>query len=85
VVNVNDIPEAEILIHDAHAVDPAVAFALSRLSDQQTLTDTPIGVFRDVQPPSYDRLASEQNEKAVAEQTKDLRSLLRSSDTWTVN
>ncbi|MHC8496038.1 MAG: hypothetical protein ACYYNF_03510 [Actinomycetes bacterium] len=81
----NDIPEAEILIHDAHAVDPAVAFALSRLSDQQTLTDTPIGVFRDVQPPSYDRLASEQNEKAVAEQTKDLRSLLRSSDTWTVN
>jgi len=85
VVNVDDIPEAEILVHDAHADDPALAFALSRLSDPQTLTDTPIGVFRDVQRPSYDRLAREQNEKAITEQAMDLRSLLHGSDTWTVN
>ena len=37
-----------------------MAFALSRLVGPDHAGDTPIGVFRDVAKPSYDRLVHEQ-------------------------
>ena len=86
VVEVAEVGEASILRHDAHAKDPGLAFALSRLSNPRTLQNTPIGVFRDIQRPSYDRLVREQ--LAEVQQTKgegDLQSLLNGGDTWTVS
>ena len=86
VVNVADIDEADIIVHDAHADDPGLAFALSRLSDSRTLANTPIGVFRDVSRPSYDRLVSDQLAKVRAEKGPgDLQQLLTGADTWTVS
>ena len=83
---VADVDSAEILIHDAQNEDPGLAFGLSRLSDSHTLTNTPIGVFRDVTKPSYDRLVREQVEKAQETQGPgDLGQLLRGSDTWTIS
>ena len=83
---VADVDPADILIHDAHNDDPGVAFGLSRLSDSHTLANTPIGVFRDVAKPSYDRLVREQVEKARETQGPgDLGQLLRGSDTWTIS
>ena len=83
---VANVDPADILIHDAHNDDPGVAFGLSRLSDSHTLTNTPIGVFRDVTKPSYDRLVREQVEKARETQGPgDLGQLLRGSDTWTIS
>jgi len=85
VVQVADVGEGEIIRHDAHARDPGLAFALSRLSNPRTLENTPIGVFRDISRASYGRLVREQ----IADVTEkkgpgDLQSLLNGSDTWNV-
>ncbi len=80
-----EVSDDRVLVHDAHAADPGVAFSLSRLSDQVTLDRTPIGVFRDVQRPTYDALMAEQLETAVATAGPgDLAALVAGNDTWTI-
>jgi 2-oxoglutarate ferredoxin oxidoreductase subunit beta len=70
-----------VLIHDPAVDDPTTAFALSRLTGV-----TPIGVFRDIDRPSYDELMNEQLVTAKSQQGEgDLMSLLHSGDTWDVN
>ncbi|MFF4370335.1 2-oxoacid:ferredoxin oxidoreductase subunit beta, partial [Streptomyces sp. NPDC001594] len=50
-----------------------------------TLHQTPIGVFRNVERPVYDTLMADQLETAVDQRGKgDLATLLTGSDTWTV-
>jgi 2-oxoglutarate ferredoxin oxidoreductase subunit beta len=72
------------LVHDAHAADPSYAFALSRL-DTPAFTHTPIGIFRQVERPSYDALMAEQIEDARRRQGEgDLAALLAGPDTWQV-
>jgi 2-oxoglutarate ferredoxin oxidoreductase subunit beta len=71
-------------VHDAHADDPSQAFAISRLDDG-SMAHVPIGVFRQVDRPTYDDLVREQI--AGARDTSgdgDLAALLAGSDTWTV-
>ncbi|MGW0913792.1 2-oxoacid:ferredoxin oxidoreductase subunit beta [Streptomyces sp. NPDC002784] len=83
VVDVTDENEDRVLVHDAHAASPTTAFALSRLADPQTLHHTPIGVFRDVERPVYDRQLADQLEAAVEQHGKgDLAAVLAGSDTW---
>jgi 2-oxoglutarate/2-oxoacid ferredoxin oxidoreductase subunit beta len=85
VVDVAEVGEDAIIRHDAHAKDPGLAFALSRLSNPRTLENTPIGVFRDIHRPSYDRLVREQISEVIETKGRgDLQSLLTGSDTWTV-
>ncbi|MGZ4709699.1 MAG: 2-oxoacid:ferredoxin oxidoreductase subunit beta [Acidimicrobiales bacterium] len=85
VVDVADVGEQALLVHDAHADDPSTAFSLSRVADPVTLADTPIGVFRDVARASYDRLLNEQIQRTVDQQGPgDLAQLLHGSDTWTI-
>ena len=85
VVDVAEVGEDAILRHDSTAKDPGLAFALSRLANPRTLTNTPIGVFRDISRPSYDRLVREQLAEVVAAKgSGDLQSLLTGGDTWTV-
>jgi 2-oxoglutarate ferredoxin oxidoreductase subunit beta len=84
---VDDPDSADVLVHDAHASDPTTAFALSRLTDAGVLAHAPIGIFRQIEQPTYDDLAREQI--AVASQGTEDRSaalagLLASGDTWTV-
>ena len=77
--------EADIVVHDATAEDPSLAFALSRMSDPVRLSNTPIGVFRSVRREVYDRQMSEQVEAVTAQMGPgDLGKLLRSSDTWEI-
>jgi 2-oxoglutarate ferredoxin oxidoreductase subunit beta len=84
-VDVAEHGEENILVHDAHAADPGVAFALSRLSHPTTLADTPIGVFRDVVRPTYDQLMADQMEEAASKQGPgDLAALIAGKDTWTI-
>jgi 2-oxoglutarate ferredoxin oxidoreductase subunit beta len=86
VVDVAAVGQDALLVHDAHADDPGVAFSLSRLSDPTSLRDTPIGVFRDVQRPTYDSLMADQLDRAVETQGEgDLGALLAGSDTWVIN
>jgi 2-oxoglutarate ferredoxin oxidoreductase subunit beta len=76
--------EGAELVHDAHHEEPSLAFALSRL----TLDDAggvPVGIFRDVDRPSYDELMAEQLETAsTARGVGDLAALLNGGDTWTL-
>ena len=54
-----DASSEGLLIHDAHAAEPAHAFALSRMT-QEVIGATPMGVFRSVQRPVYDELMADQ-------------------------
>jgi 2-oxoglutarate ferredoxin oxidoreductase subunit beta len=85
-VEVDTVGEEAVLVHDAHADQPDLAFALSRLSDATTLEHAPIGVFRDVQRPTYDAQMRIQIEDAVAAQgAGDLAALMAGNDTWVIN
>lgn len=86
VVDTDGLDPDRLVVHDAHAADPSSAFALSRLSDPMTLANTPIGVFRDVDRPTYDELAvgQVQQAKAAAGGTADLAALIAGGDTWQV-
>ncbi|MFW6204103.1 MAG: 2-oxoacid:ferredoxin oxidoreductase subunit beta [Actinomycetota bacterium] len=80
-----DAEDPGLLVHDAHADDPSTAFALSRLADPGTLDRSPIGVFRDVDRPTYDDLmAGQLRHAAETHGDGDLATLLAGTDTWTV-
>ena len=77
----------DLLVHDAHADDPTTAFGLSRLTDAGYLNQAPIGIFRQVERPTYDDLAREQVHTAAAgheDPQQALAGLLAAGDTWTV-
>ncbi|MGH9055572.1 MAG: 2-oxoacid:ferredoxin oxidoreductase subunit beta, partial [Acidimicrobiales bacterium] len=84
VVDVADVGEDALLVHDEHRDDPSLAFALSRLATGPTMP-TPIGVFRDVTRPHYGGLVNRQLiEAAERKGPGDLAKLLSSASTWTV-
>lgn len=87
VAKTTEVAAAEIVVHDARAENPAYAFALSRLSDQN-LEHTVTGVFRQVHRPVYDDEARAQITAAretVPHDRAALQSLLRGRDTWSVD
>src|SRR5262249_31580011 len=59
IVDVADVGEEGLLVHDAHHAQPSLAFALSRLMLDE-FGVAPLGVFRDVEQPVYDDLMAEQ-------------------------
>ncbi len=76
--------EGEAIVHDAHAEDPSLAFALSRLSAQPT-GPTPLGIFRSVRRPvSGADLQAELAANRADVGTEQLDALLTSGDVWTV-
>ncbi|MGB5951066.1 MAG: 2-oxoacid:ferredoxin oxidoreductase subunit beta [Ornithinimicrobium sp.] len=90
------VPEAEatadatceIVVHDAALDDPAQAFAVSRL-DEPGMQHVPMGIFRQVQRPTYDDQVRAQVDGAIAgaggpASEDDLQTLLHGNDTWTV-
>ena len=77
-----------LLVHDAHNPDPSTAFAISRLTDSGYLNQSPIGIFRSVDRPSYDEEARAQirlaSEASVGDPADRLAGLINAGDTWTV-
>ncbi len=81
---VDGAAEDGLLVHDEHLESPSLASALARLSHTPH-GPTPIGVFRDIERPVYDRLMDEQLETAKSDQGEgDLADLLHAGDTWTI-
>ena len=81
----DDVAEADLVVHDAHAEDPTTAFALSRLTDAGAIMQAPIGIFRQVEQPTYDDLARGQVDTAIGTSGKgDLAALIAGRDTWAV-
>jgi 2-oxoglutarate/2-oxoacid ferredoxin oxidoreductase subunit beta len=84
VVNVADVGQDALLVHDSNHDEPALAFMLSRLGNVDGGV-TPIGVFRSVERPVYDDQVRDQINTAVATRgTGDLAALLASGDTWRI-
>jgi 2-oxoglutarate ferredoxin oxidoreductase subunit beta len=85
---VDEVGADQLLVHDAHNPDPSTAFAISRLTDSGYLNQSPIGIFRQVERPTYDDQARDQIATAKAGAPGDpqqrLDALINSGDTWTV-
>jgi 2-oxoglutarate ferredoxin oxidoreductase subunit beta len=85
IVDAASVDPADVLVHDVGTADPSIAFGLSRIGNGSG--KTPIGVFRDVDRPTYDNLAREQVAaagEAPADARAALSELLHAGDTWTV-
>ncbi|MFV1960452.1 MAG: 2-oxoacid:ferredoxin oxidoreductase subunit beta [Acidimicrobiia bacterium] len=84
VVESSSVDPNAILVHDETRPDPAIAFALSRLS-HGPYGPTPLGIFRNVERPAYDTELNAQVAKAKGELGEgDLGKVIRSHGTWTV-
>jgi 2-oxoglutarate/2-oxoacid ferredoxin oxidoreductase subunit beta len=84
IVDVADVGEDRLLVHDEHRDDPSLAFALSRLADAPTVP-TPVGVFRDVDRPIYEGEVQRQLVGASEQRGPgDLGALIGSGATWEV-
>jgi 2-oxoglutarate ferredoxin oxidoreductase subunit beta len=84
IVEVADVGEDKILVHDERRDEPGLAFLLSHLA-RGPYEPTPIGVFRAVDRPDYGSLVSRQVLEARQRRGPgELRELLSSGNTWTV-
>ena len=84
IVDVADVGEEALLVHDESRTDPSVAFLLSRLA-RGPYEPTPIGVFRAVDRLEYAEEVERQVDEEIASKgAGDLASLLRSGATWEV-
>jgi len=73
----------DILVHDEHAASPSLAYFLTQLNYPEF--PVPVGIFRDVDKPTYEVLLAEQ----IAQAQKSsgvgrLEALLNAGDTWEV-
>ena len=81
VAKVDEVGLEQVVVHDA--TDHNLAFALSRLSDQN-LTHTVTGIFRNIDRVTYDDATRRQVDTSRAQGTADLQGLLNGRDTWTI-
>ena len=90
VIPENEADPARVVVHDPSDPDPTVAFALSRL-DGPSMQHVPMGIFRQVQRPTYDDAVRAQVREAVEQavgpdgSAPGLDALMRGKDTWTVD
>ena len=88
----NGITEADLLVHDAHKVDPTFHLKLAMMGYSPygyagCTDELPIalGVIRDVDAMTYDQAVAEQIEDVKGKKKqRTLRELLLSGDTWEV-
>ncbi|MBM7518236.1 2-oxoglutarate ferredoxin oxidoreductase subunit beta [Nocardioides nitrophenolicus] len=91
VADTASVAAEEIIVHDAQNPDPSTAFAISRLTDAGYLNRSPIGIFRQVERPTYDDQARAQvataSEAAAPQGTPEerLTALINAGDTWTID
>ena len=85
IVEVADVGEGRLLVHDEHRPDPVLAFALSRLAARPG-APTPVGVFRDVTRAAYEVEVELQIAAATERRGPgDLAALLNAGATWDVS
>jgi 2-oxoglutarate ferredoxin oxidoreductase subunit beta len=84
IVDVADVGEDRLVVHDEARADPTLAFTLSRIATGPSMP-TPIGVFRAVDRPEYGDSVNRQLAAAHEQRGPgDLAALLASGATWTV-
>ncbi len=80
IVDVAEVGEDALLVHDPGRPDSGLAYSLARLAEAPT-GPTPIGIFRDVARPVYGR---GERFSTTAGSEDDLAELLVAGETWTV-
>jgi 2-oxoglutarate ferredoxin oxidoreductase subunit beta len=80
IVDVADVGEDSLIVHDPTRSDPGLAFSLARLADDPT-SPTPIGIFRQVERHVYGRGGPVRTTPAT---DVELADLLLGADSWTV-
>jgi 2-oxoglutarate/2-oxoacid ferredoxin oxidoreductase subunit beta len=84
-VDVAEVGEDALVVHDAGREEPSLAFELAHLAARPT-GPTPIGVFRSVSRPVYgEDLAHELEEARANVGPEELEKLLHAGETWTVS
>jgi 2-oxoglutarate ferredoxin oxidoreductase subunit beta len=84
-VEVAEVGEDALVVHDARRQEPSLAFELAHLAARPT-GPTPIGVFRAVDRPVYGaELAASLDEARAKVGPEELEKLLHSGETWTVS
>jgi 2-oxoglutarate/2-oxoacid ferredoxin oxidoreductase subunit beta len=79
----NGIGEEDLLVHDAHQPSSSLAYLLSRLD--YPLYPVPMGIFRQVESPTYtDGLMGQIADARARHGPIDLNQLYRSADLWEV-
>lgn len=84
VVELANVSQDDLLFHDEKASNSQLAFLLSRMRHPEF--PEPIGVFRDIDRPTYDEMINSQVDDAVSEKgAGELQNLFHSGDTWQVD
>jgi 2-oxoglutarate/2-oxoacid ferredoxin oxidoreductase subunit beta len=83
IVDVADVGEDALVVHDVRRQDPNLAFALARLA-VDPVTPTPIGVFRAVEAHDSGAALNAQVDAAITKGGKSLAEVMRSGGTWRV-
>ncbi|HWP44574.1 MAG TPA: 2-oxoacid:ferredoxin oxidoreductase subunit beta [Blastocatellia bacterium] len=85
VVELGDqVSEADLIVHNEKAPDSYLAYMLARM--EYPHYPVPVGVFRDVQKPTYEDLLKEQIDTAIERMGPgDLEKLIHSGDTWVID
>ena len=83
VVDVAEVDQAEILVHEERVAAPGQGLFLSQMSEGNF--PLPMGVIRQYEMPTYAAQYEDQISRVTAKQGKgDLQTILNSGDTWTV-
>ena len=84
ILDVADVGEENLLVHDEHRLEPSLAFMLAHMASSPH-EPTPIGIFRDVDRPVYEESMQAQISSATEKLGPgDIAKLLRSGDTWEI-
>jgi 2-oxoglutarate/2-oxoacid ferredoxin oxidoreductase subunit beta len=76
--------ESDLLVHDEHADNSALAFMLAQFESPEF--PVPLGVFRALETPTYQERNASQAQAARRNKGQgDLTALLNSGDTWTID
>ncbi len=80
---VEDIGLDAVVRHDAHSPTAGKSFELAELTESGLTNRAPIGIFRQVERPTYDDI-SRGRTSMPTEREAQLQTLLAGNDTWTV-
>ena len=84
IVELAEVGEQSLVVHDAQRADPSLAFELAHLAERPT-GPTPIGIFRMVDRSTYGETMGRELAEAHERVTDaDLEALLHAGGTWTV-
>ena len=83
VVSLSEVDQSELLVHDEFAESPNLAFVLSRMVNPAF--PAPIGVFRQVEHPTYEQgVIGQVTQARKSRGPGKLSDLYSASDTWTI-